>query len=1224
MKSFAYAYNRVATISWGVLAAYILVWQAQGVVHSAVRGFRMHSTTLGLENDVLAQEVNCTPPVYDPTHLDLWQSTKDLSVVQAANDNNRQFLPKNTVIHSLSDDDMTQRMEDLSAKLEQCAGVSGVFQAFKDLRPWAFRSDLYRAAQLYWTGGLWMDDKIWLMQDFSTFVNVAEDSIVLPKESYFKKFNLPSDERAVANALMWSVPRQEYWVHSIRLIVDNVLNRAYHDNPLDITGPITHYRALTEYMKGSGTAPRRDLELVHDDDACESLSGQLENHNCKTHFALSTSLETMVAFSDEHDHHAGKDPALHYDTLWHSRQVYCDVVMNNSADPCQSTSSIRMQNAIDSHIELDNSGSSGGTDTINVAGFDASISSATSPLTFVKLHEYSVENNGLARHIDCTPPVYDPTHLDLWQSTKDPSVVQAANDNNRQFLPKNTVIHSLSDDDMTQRMEDLSAKLEQCAGVSGVFQAFKDLRPWAFRSDLYRAAQLYWTGGLWMDHKIWLTKDFSTFVDVSKDTILLPSDIAHWKVPGGGRVVHNGILWSIPRHPILLRVIQRIIQNVQDRFYGEDALAVTGPRAYYSSFIEHLSSDNGGAGVRRDLELFVDTYNYGNVWFTQMFNLLAQKSVGTGMFSCAASRPPGFQTHSCVSYFALSGDPLTMVALRDEDQHHVEGPTSLNYAKLWAARQVYCDVAIENSTDPCKSPHRMQSAIDSHIELGTTRSSGSTDASNVAGFDTSISSKTSPLTFVERHEYSPDFYSQCDSKYGVGFVTQQKYNDRQEWVTVCNKTDGGVSELRCFVGNEDDFSEGDQRFHYFCSGSNLALRKTDQVENRTNVELLGDCDWVGLSVDLWSRFRHQRFPPYKQVSASFFQSNISCAERTTSSDPFLFIAELDDGWNPYEGFPQHVSSFVTLILQNASSSSGVFIANPSSAQLFPLWQDTFGPVRRPDSLPTGPSAFCVEHFALPFGSNAVPFAASQRGLLDHPHNFRDDDQASRDCPGSPVMKGYGDWFVSKFVQSPPGISAEIFRIVYTSRNVQNVEVWALNGKDGISRRSMQNEADFVVAVTHFARSQGSGVAFETVHMESLSMQEQVSKVSSASLLIAPHGASLTWLILMQDRQCSTVIEFEAVHGISKTISRLLRLLPSVVVSFVEIVVSRFAPILNHYQKLGRWVDIQHVFQPSGMLWESPSFSADIHSVMEKIRIAHDKWRRCHSDDHAQVVSTPVF
>ena len=173
-----------------------------------------------------------------------------------------------------------------------------------------------------------------------------EIRVSLPKENVFR---LESDERAVHNGILWSVPRQEYWLHVIQLIVDNVHKREYHDDPLDITGPITYYRAL-KYMKESDTAPRRDLQFVHDDDACDSLSGQLENHDCqarwKVHFALSTSPETMVAFSDEHDHHAGKDPALHYDILWHSRQVYCDDVMDNSADPCHSTSPNRMQNTI--------------------------------------------------------------------------------------------------------------------------------------------------------------------------------------------------------------------------------------------------------------------------------------------------------------------------------------------------------------------------------------------------------------------------------------------------------------------------------------------------------------------------------------------------------------------------------------------------------------------------------------------------------------------------------------------------------------------------------------------------------------------------------------------------------------------------------------------------------------------------------------------------------------
>jgi hypothetical protein len=85
---------------------------------------------------------------------------------------------------------------------------------------------------------------------------------------------------------------------------------------------------------------------------------------------------------------------------------------------------------------------------------------------------------------------------------------------------------------MYLRILELSKKIEKCGGISGVAQAFVDLRPMAFKADLYRACQLWDTGGLWLDDKIWLTKPFSSFVDVEKDLVVLPIDAhaldVHW------------------------------------------------------------------------------------------------------------------------------------------------------------------------------------------------------------------------------------------------------------------------------------------------------------------------------------------------------------------------------------------------------------------------------------------------------------------------------------------------------------------------------------------------------------------------------------------------------------------------------------------------------------------------------------------------------------------------
>ena len=176
------------------------------------------------------------------------------------------------------------------------------------------------------------------------------------------------------------------------------------------------------------------------------------------------------------------------------------------------------------------------------------------------------------QEIDCTPPVHDPEqyHLHLWQSTPHLSWIQHANENNLKFLPDGTTIHTLSDDDLVQSMKSLSVKLKECAGIGGAFQAFLDLRPMAYRTDLYRAAQLWDTGGLWMDDKIWLMKDFSTFVNVEQDTILFPNDIG--KDPASGvHYVWNGFMWSRPRHIVLEHIIRHIIGNVQSRSYGTGA-----------------------------------------------------------------------------------------------------------------------------------------------------------------------------------------------------------------------------------------------------------------------------------------------------------------------------------------------------------------------------------------------------------------------------------------------------------------------------------------------------------------------------------------------------------------------------------------------------------------------------------------------------------------------------
>ena len=114
--------------------------------------------------------IDCTMPAFDPAnyHLHVHQITSDLSMIERANEHNRAFLPADLTFHTVALPDTVEPMKIVSNKLKVCAGISGVFEAFSLLRPVSFRTDLYRVAHLWDTGGLWMDDKVHLTQPFTT------------------------------------------------------------------------------------------------------------------------------------------------------------------------------------------------------------------------------------------------------------------------------------------------------------------------------------------------------------------------------------------------------------------------------------------------------------------------------------------------------------------------------------------------------------------------------------------------------------------------------------------------------------------------------------------------------------------------------------------------------------------------------------------------------------------------------------------------------------------------------------------------------------------------------------------------------------------------------------------------------------------------------------------------------------------------------------------------
>jgi hypothetical protein len=273
-------------------------------------------------------------------------------------------------------------------------------------------------------------------------------------------------------------------------------------------------------------------------------------------------------------------------------------------------------------------------------------------------------------------------------------------------------MHTLTDAELTSKMKTLSDKLEHCVNISGAYHAFLDLRPMAYRTDLYRAAQLWDTGGMWLDDKIWLTQNFSRFVNPSVDEIVLPIDT------GAEPAVHNGFLWSRPRHPAWEHIIQRIVSNVQQRLYDTTEsswhpwLSITGPSAYLHGLQKYQRLVATDPVVRRDLKfsrpikgLWAPIFGWANSNF------------------CRIHLPKEFNNHSCYAYFTFRTGPILpfgdafhdvlasvglaqdlrhdVIGFVDEHDHHFEADDSLIYNNLWKSGLVYCDVEMDNPNDPC-------------------------------------------------------------------------------------------------------------------------------------------------------------------------------------------------------------------------------------------------------------------------------------------------------------------------------------------------------------------------------------------------------------------------------------------------------------------------------------------------------------------------------------------
>ena len=106
-----------------------------------------------------------------------------------------------------------------------------------------------------------------------------------------------------------------------------------------------------------------------------------------------------------------------------------------------------------------------------------------------------------------------------------------------------------------------------------IYNCYEKIIPGAFKADLFRLCVLYKYGGCYSDIGHVMKVGFNSICESSNLVLVKERN----KLFGGYYGVHNALICTIPMHPFFHKLIDKICENINNNYYGDNALDVTGP-----------------------------------------------------------------------------------------------------------------------------------------------------------------------------------------------------------------------------------------------------------------------------------------------------------------------------------------------------------------------------------------------------------------------------------------------------------------------------------------------------------------------------------------------------------------------------------------------------------------------------------------------------------------------
>lgn len=199
-------------------------------------------------------------------------------------------------------------------------------------------------------------------------------------------------------------------------------------------------------------------------------------------------------------------------------------------------------------------------------------------------------------------------------------------------------------------------------------KAYRSLIPGAYKADLFRLLIIHEYGGVYNDisHKYLIPIDDVVSED---DEFIIPVD---WEGTGRGGYLYNAFMAAYPQHPLIKYMIDDIIININNRYYGRNVLDITGPHAVGKSF-------NMFFGFEKDSLIPQGRYVLNGFKITMYYNYYVGSYEGESYIVQYKNKP---NTHNNL--------PMIQTKLPGYYQIMYKNPSE-RYPVLWYERRVYKD-----------------------------------------------------------------------------------------------------------------------------------------------------------------------------------------------------------------------------------------------------------------------------------------------------------------------------------------------------------------------------------------------------------------------------------------------------------------------------------------------------------------------------------------------------